>query len=147
MLAKSFQELTKFLILISLASPAVASDIFTPISTTHGVRKDYQPSTGVVDLVINLGKFLSSQLDSEDQQTHTMTVIFAMENADNGEISIWHNPKNNAAGRVRVILTYPVQGGYCRQFVSEVRMGKNVREFNETGCQTMDSRFWNFSVR
>lgn len=103
MLAKSFQVLTKFLILASLASPALARDIFTPISTTNGVRQDYQSNTGFVDLAINLGKFLGSRLDREDQQTHTSTVIFAMENADNGEVSVWYNPKNDTAGRVRVI--------------------------------------------
>lgn len=147
MLAKSFRALTKFLILASLASPALARDVFTPFSTTNGLRQDYQANTGFVDLAINLGKFLSGQLDREDQQTHTMTVIFAMENADTGETSVWYNPKNDTAGRVRVILTQPVQGGYCRHFVTEVRMGKSVREYNETGCRTIDSRFWNFSGR
>jgi len=147
MLAKSFQVLTKFLILISLASPAVARDIFTPISATNGIRQDYQANTGFIDLAVNLGKFLSSQLDREDQQTHTMAVLFAMENADNGETTVWYNNRNDTAGRIRVILTQPVQGGYCRRFVTEVRMGKTVREYNEQGCRTIDSRFWNFNGR
>lgn len=147
MLAKSFQALTKFLILACLASPALAGDIFVPVSATNGVRQDYIPNTGFVDLAINLGKFFGSKLDFEDRQTHTMTVIFAMENADNGEISVWYNPKNDTAGRVRVLMTQPVQGGFCRKFVSEIRIGKTYREYNETGCKTIDSRFWNFSGR
>lgn len=145
MLAKSFQALTKFLILALLASPVWADT--EPVSANSGVRKDYQPNTGLISLAVNLGKVLSSQLDYEDRQTHIMTVMFAMENADNGETSVWFNQRTDTAGRVRVLMTQPVQGGYCRHFVSEVRIGKTVREYNEVGCKTIDSRFWSFTLR
>lgn len=147
MLAKSFQVLTKFLILVLLVSPVQAGNVFTPLSSTAGVRNDYQPNSGLLSLGLNLMKSLSGQLSSEDQKTHTMTVMFALENIDIGETAVWYNPAEDTAGRIRMMHTQPVQGGYCRSFFTEVRIGKNAREYTETGCKTIDSQFWNFSGR
>ena len=144
MLAKSFQVLAKFLILFSIASTSWAS-VFTPLSTTNGVRHDYNDNSNIVAVMINLVKVVTGTLDTVDQETHTMTVIHAMQNLDNGEITQWYNPAKDTAGRVQVVMTYPVFGGYCRKFFTEVRIKDNIREFSETGCKTMDSPYWNFS--
>jgi surface antigen len=144
MLAKSFQALVKCLILVSIASPVYA-DINVPLSTTNGVRQDYQPNGSILAVGINLFKMVSGSLGSADRDTHTMTVVHAMENLDNGDIVEWYNTVNDTAGRVRVVMTYPVQGGVCRKFFSEVRIKNTIRDYNEQGCKTMDSRYWSFS--
>lgn len=144
MLAKSFQVITKFLILFSIASTAQA-DVNVPLSATNGVRQDYHTNTGLITLGVNLFKSFSGSLSSEDKQTHIMTVMNAMQNLDNGEIAEWYNPVNDTAGRVRIVMTYPVQGGICRRFFTEVRIKTHIRDYEEQGCKTMDSRFWSFS--
>lgn len=144
MLAKSFQVLVKCLILLSIANTAHA-DINVPLSATNGVRQDYQSNTSFVALGVNLFKVFSGSLNSEDKQTHIMTVVHAMQNLDNGEIAEWYNPTNDTAGRVRVVMTYPVQGGVCRRFFTEVRIKNHIRDYNEQGCLTIDSRYWSFS--
>jgi surface antigen len=144
MLVKSSQVLAKFLILFSIANTSWAS-VFTPLSTTNGVRQDYNDNSNIVAVAVNIFKVVSGRLGAQDQETHTMTVIHAMQNLDNGEITEWHNPEKDTAGRVQVVMTYPVFGGYCRKFFTEVRIKNNIREFNETGCKTMDSPYWNFS--
>jgi surface antigen len=88
---------------------------------------------------------VSGSLGSADRDTHTMTVVHAMENLDNGDVVEWYNTVNDTAGRVRVVMTYPVQGGVCRKFFSEVRIKNTIRDYNEQGCKTMDSRYWSFS--
>jgi surface antigen len=144
MFVKSSQALAKFLILFSIASTSWAS-VFTPLSSTNGVRQDYNDNSNIVAVMINIFKVVSGTLSTVDQQTHTMTVMHAMQNLDNGEITEWHNPAKDTAGRVQVVMTYPVFGGYCRKFFTEVRIGNTIREFSETGCKTMDSPYWNFS--
>jgi len=144
MLAKSSQALVKFLILVSIASTAHA-DVNIPLSATNGVRQDYQNNTSVLAIVFNLFKAVEGSLSYEDKQTHIMTVIHALQNSDNGEVSEWYNPSTDSAGRVSIVMTYPVQGGVCRRFFSEIRIKQRIREFNEQGCHTMDSRYWSFS--
>ena len=144
MLAKSFQALVKFLILASIASPAWAN-VTVPLSATNGVRQDYQSNTSIVAVGVNLFNVFSGSLSAEDKETHIMAVVHAMENSDNGEVSEWFNPANDTAGRVRVVMTYPVQGGVCRKFFTQVRIKNHIRDFNEQGCRTMDSPYWMFS--
>ncbi len=144
MLVKSFRVLVKFLIPLSIASSAWA-DVNVPLSATNGVRQDYQSNTSIVALGVNLFKVFSGTLSSDDKQTHIMTVIHAMQNLDNGEIAEWYNPANDTAGRVQVVMSYPVQGGICRRFFTEVRIKNHIRDYSEQGCKTMDSRFWSFS--
>jgi len=144
MLAKSFQALVKFLILVSIASTAHA-DVNVPLSATNGVRQDYQSNTSVLAIVFNMFKAVDGALSYEDKQTHIMTIIHALQNSDNGEVSEWHNPSTDSSGRVSIVMTYPVQGGVCRRFFTEIRIKQRVREFNEQGCHTMDSRYWSFS--
>jgi surface antigen len=144
MLAKSSRALVKFLILVSIASTAHA-DVNIPLSATNGVRQDYQGNTSVVAVVVNMFKAVEGSLSHEDKQTHIMTVIHALQNSDNGEVSEWYNPSTDSAGRVSIVMTYPVQGGVCRRFFTEVRIKHRIREFSEQGCHTMDSRYWSFS--
>jgi surface antigen len=137
----------KCLILVCIASPALAQNVFIPLSASNGVRTDYQPDTGVVSVVANIFKSFESTLSLDDKQTHIMTVMYAMQNLDNGETAVWYNQRAQTAGRVKVILTYPAQGGNCRRTFTEVRVGKEVREWEEVGCKTIDSQFWTFTGR
>lgn len=147
MLAKSFQALTKFLILVFIASPAWATNVFTPISVSNGARLDYMSSNSVVGLGVNAARLVSGRLSSEDRQTHLSAVMFAMQHGDNGEVVSWYNTREDTAGRIVVTVSFPVQGGICRYFFTEVRIKNRVREYQEQGCKTMDSRFWTFSGR
>lgn len=144
MLVKSFLVSVKFLILISIASPALAN-VNIPLSATNGVRQDYQANTSFISLGVNLFKVFSGSLGFEDKQTHIMTVMHAMQNLDNDEIAEWYSAQNDTAGRVRVVMTYPVQGGVCRRFFTEVRIKNHIRDYTEVGCKTIDSQYWSFS--
>jgi surface antigen len=128
MLVKSSQVLVKFLILVSIASTAYAN-VNVPLSATNGVRQDYQSNDSVLAIVFNLFKAVDGSLSYEDKQTHIMTVIHALQNSDNGEVSEWYNPSTDSAGRVSIVMTYPVQGGVCRRFFSEIRIKQRIREF------------------
>lgn len=137
-----------FVILTALCiSNAWAYDVRIPVSATAGVRTDYTAPTSIVDVIFNVGKSIAGRLSAEDKETHIETVLFAMTNLDNGEIAQWHNTRDKTSGRIKIVITRPVQGGYCRQFFTEINLDGRVRQYNEEGCRTIDSQFWTFSGR
>ena len=134
-------------ILLTLPILGRASDVFVPPSATAGVRTDYVEPSSIVSVAANLYKHLNGSLAREDQLTHTKAAIFAAAMLDNGGIVTWYNPDNSTAGRIKVVLTRPVQGGYCRLLFTEVEKDSNIRQYSEYACKTIDSQFWKFSTR
>lgn len=141
------KNLMVLMMLLMLPILGKASDIYTPPSATAGVRTDYVEPSSVVTIASNLYKHLNGSLNGQDQLTHTKTAIFAAAHLENGGIASWYNPDNGTAGRIKVVLTKPVQGGYCRLLFTEVEKGANIRQYSEYACKTIDNQFWTFSTR
>lgn len=137
------------MMLLSLSGFAdtVLADTRIPLSATAGVRTDYVDPNNLFSMSVNLYRQLTGSLSKEDKETHIKTVIFAVSTLDNGQIAEWSNPANGTAGRVKIVLTKPVQGGYCRQIYTLVEKNNDIREYNEFACRTLDSQFWTFSAR
>lgn len=134
------------MMLLSLAVCANANNQL-PISATGGVRQDYVDNNSIIGLGLNLFKYVSNSLSKEDQITHVKAVIYALSALDTGQEAEWSNPSNGTAGRIKIVLTRPVQGGYCRTFFTQVEKNNQVREYTEQGCKTIDSQFWIFPSR
>jgi len=132
------------LILSASAAHAVTT---VPLSATAGVRNDYIETSSIFALLTNVYKQASGTLSSEDQKQHIKTVIFAASNLETGSVAEWTNPANATAGRVKVVMTKPVQGGYCRMLFTQVEKDNVIRDYTEWACKTMDSKFWTFSER
>jgi surface antigen len=132
------------LILSASAAHAVTT---VPLSATAGVRNDYIETSSIFALLTNVYKQASGSLSSEDQKQHIKTVIFAASNLETGSVAEWTNPANATAGRVKVVMTKPVQGGYCRMLFTQVEKDNVIRDYTEWACKTMDSKFWTFSER
>lgn len=144
MLVRNLMVVLKFSILLVICSPAFADET-VPLSTTNGVRKEYNPNGSPVGTFVKLYKLFQGSLSSEDRDTHTMTVIHALETLENGEDAVWYNQREKTAGKVRIVMTYPVQGGYCRKFFTQVQINEKIQDYSETGCRTMDTPYWIFS--
>jgi surface antigen len=132
------ENLTVALILSTLAGFANANTLVPP-SANGGARNDYTDSG-----IGNLFKSITGSLNGQDRRVHINTVIYAAAMLDNGEVAEWDNPKNGTAGRVKAVLTKPVQGGFCRQLYTEVEKDGYVREYIEYACKTIDSEYWSF---
>ena len=146
MLVKNLMVVGKLCgILILGTSTALAGPVNIPLSATGGVRVNYNAPGSIVDFLVNTSRSISGRMSTEDTETHVETVLFAMNNVENGEVVQWHNTKDKTGGRIKVILTVPVSGGYCRQFFTEINKNGKVKEYNEMGCRTLDSQFWTFS--
>ena len=132
--------------LATLGSTAYAN-VFTPPSATAGVREDFLTPSSVFAVASNLIKQASGSLSWEDQIMHTKTLIWAASNLQNGQMAEWSNPNTGSAGRTKIVMTKPVQGGYCRMLYTLVEKDGNIRDFTEYACKTIDSQFWTFSTR
>lgn len=132
------------IVLSALTLCANASDVNTPPSANGGVRSDYAETSNVFALLGNLYKYSSGSLTGEDKKKHTQTVIFAAANLDTGSVTEWYNPDTNTGGRIYIVMTKPVQGGFCRLLFTQVEKDGNIRDYSEYACKTMDSRFWTF---
>ena len=138
--------MTVGMMLLSLTVCANANN-HIPISATSGVRTDYNNSDNVINIATNLFKLVSNRLSRDDQETHIKTVLYAVSVLETGQEAEWSNPNNKTAGRVKIILTRPVQGGYCRTFFTQVEKNYKIQEYTEQGCKTIDSQFWTFPSR
>jgi surface antigen len=134
-------------ILLLTASLCASAGTLVPISATAGVRTDYNEANSIITVISNVYKQATGTLSSEDTLTHTKTVIFAANNLETGKAVEWTNPNNGTAGRVQVVMTKPVQGGYCRMLFTQVEKDHTIRDYTEWACKTIDSKFWTFSER
>jgi surface antigen len=134
-------------ILLLTASLCASAGTLVPLSATAGVRTDYTENNGIINIIGNVYKQATGTLNREDTLTHTKTVIFAASNLETGRTAEWTNPANGTAGRVRVVMSRPVQGGYCRMLFTQVEKDRKIRDYTEWACKTIDSQFWTFSER
>lgn len=132
--------------LLTLANFASA-DTRIPPSAEGGAPSDYGSSTSLFSIASNFYKQVTGSLTGEDRKMHINTIIYAASNLDNGDVAEWSNPNSNSAGRIKIALTMPVQGGYCRLLYTEVEKDYKIREYQEYACKTIDSQFWTFYTR
>ena len=140
--------MARLLLLTLILSASAAHAVTTiPLSATAGVRTDYSEPNNFIAVLGNIYKQASGSLSNADQKQHIKTVIFAASNLETGSVAEWTNPENGTAGRVKVVMTKPVQGGYCRMLFTQVEKDNTIKDYTEWACKTIDSKFWTFSER
>lgn len=133
-------------ILLVSANSAYANTL-TPPSANGGVQRDYVEPNSMIGIFNNLVKLANGSLSVKDRDTHIKTVLFAVTALDTGQEATWHNPENATAGRIKVVMTKPAQGGYCRVLLTQVEKDGHIRDYHEVACKTIDSQFWTFYAR
>ena len=91
-----------------------------------------------------LSQFMWFRLKKEEKKMHKSAVFFMLENAPNGEIVSWYSDKRLANGHVRVIYSYPISGGYCRQYQAYIKLNDTERHMTNNACKYMGSPSWSF---
>ena len=89
-------------------------------------------------------QFLRFRLKKEEKQMHKSAVFFMLENAPNGKIVSWYSKKRKANGKVRVIQSYPVSGGYCRVYQAYIKLNGTERHKTNIGCKMDGAPTWEF---
>ena len=89
-------------------------------------------------------QFIGFWLKREEKKMHQSAVYFALENAQNGKIVSWYSKKRLAAGKVRVIHSYPISGGYCRTYQAYIKVNGKERHMTNNACKRITSVSWSF---
>ena len=89
-------------------------------------------------------QFMRFKLNKEEKKLHETAVFFALSNTPNGKIVSWYSKKRLAAGKVRVIHSYPISGGYCRTYQAYIKLNGKERHMTNNACKYIGTPSWSF---
>ena len=89
-------------------------------------------------------QFLRFRLKKDEKKMHKSAVFFMLQSAGNGEIVSWYSDKRQASGKVRVIHSYPISGGYCRTYQAYIKLNGAERDMTNNACKYIGSPSWSF---
>jgi len=89
-------------------------------------------------------QFMRFRLNDTERKLHESAVFFALTNTENGKIVSWYSKKRLANGKVRVIHSYPISGGYCRTYQAYIKLNGKERHTTNNACKYIGSPSWSF---
>ena len=89
-------------------------------------------------------QFLRFRLNKSEKKMHESAVFFALTSTENGKIVSWYSKKRLAGGKVRVIHSYPISGGYCRTYQTYIKLNGKERHMTNNACKYIGSPSWSF---
>ena len=89
-------------------------------------------------------QFLRFRLNKTEKKMHESAVFFALTNTQNGQIVSWYSKERLAAGKVRVVHSYPINGGYCRTYQAYIKVNGKDRHTTNNACLYDGSPTWSF---
>jgi len=89
-------------------------------------------------------QYLRFSLRSNEKKMHESAVYFMLDNAENGKIVSWYSKNRLASGKVRVIHSYPISGGYCRTYQAYIKVNGKERHMSNNACKRITSGIWTF---
>ena len=89
-------------------------------------------------------QFMRFRLNKDEKNMHQSAVFFMLNEAGNGEIVSWYSDKRLANGKVRVIHSYPISGGYCRTYQANIKLNGTERHMTNNACKYIGSPSWSF---
>ena len=89
-------------------------------------------------------QFLRFKLNSTERKMHESAVFYALTNAENGMIVSWYSKERLANGKIRVIHSYTISGGYCRTYQAYIKLNGKERHMTNNACKYIGSPSWSF---
>ena len=89
-------------------------------------------------------QFLRFRLNGTEKKLHESAVFFALTSTQNGKIVSWYSKERLAAGKVRVIHSYPISGGYCRTYQAYIKVNGKERHMTNNACKYIGTPSWSF---
>ena len=89
-------------------------------------------------------QFLRFRLNSTEKKLHESAVFFALTSTQNGKIVSWYSKERLANGKVRIIHSYPISGGYCRTYQAYIKLNGKERHMTNNACKYIGSPSWSF---
>ncbi len=89
-------------------------------------------------------QFMRFRLNKEEKKMHQSAVFFMLNDVPNGKIVSWYSKKRLANGKVRVVHSYPISGGYCRTYQAYIKVNGKERHMTNNACKRITSGMWTF---
>ena len=80
-------------------------------------------------------QFMRFRLNKEEKKMHQSAVFFMLNDVQNGKIVSWYSKKRLANGKVRVVHSYPISGGYCRTYQAYIKLNGKERHMTNNACK------------
>ena len=94
--------------------------------------------------LFRLTQYMRFRLNKEEKMLHKSAVFFMLNNTPNGIITAWYSDKRLANGKVRVIHSYPISGGYCRTYQAYIKLNGKDRHTTNNACKYIGTSSWSF---
>ena len=89
-------------------------------------------------------QFMRFKLNKTEQKLHESAVFFMLNEVPNGKIVSWYSKKRLANGKVRVVHSYQISGGYCRTYQAYIKLNGKERHITNNACKYIGSPSWSF---
>ena len=89
-------------------------------------------------------QFMRFRLNKQEKSMHQTAVFFMLQDVPNGKIVSWYSKKRLANGKVRVIHSYPISGGYCRTYQAYIKLNGKEKHTTNNACKYIGSPSWSF---
>ena len=89
-------------------------------------------------------QFMRFRLNHTEKKLHESAVFFMLNDVPNGKIVSWYSKKRLANGKVRVIHSYPISGGYCRTYQAYIKLNGKERHMTNNACKYIGAQTWVF---
>jgi len=89
-------------------------------------------------------QFMRFRLNKTEKKLHESAVFFALTNAENGKIVSWYSKERLANGKVRIVHSYPISGGYCRTYQAYIKLNGKERHMTNNACRRITGVSWSF---
>ena len=89
-------------------------------------------------------QFMRFRLNKEEKKMHQSAVFFMLNDVPNGKIVSWYSKKRLANGKVRVVHSYPISGGYCRTYQAYIKLNGKERHMTNNACKYLFAPSWSF---
>ena len=84
------------------------------------------------------------KLKKDEKQKHQSAVFYALENVPNGVIVSWYSDQRLANGKVRIVHSYQISGGYCRTYQAYIKIKNKSKHMTNNACKYIGVSTWLF---
>ena len=102
------------------------------------------PQMNFPNFLFRYSQYLGMKLKKEEKVQHQGAVFYMLNNAKNGELVSWYSDIRLAVGKVRLIHTYPISGGYCRTYQAFIKINAQQKHMTNNACKYIGAQTWVF---
>lgn len=118
-----------------------------PVSKNIIVHNNHERIESTWQMGWKLYEDLKWNLPQSSTKLHNNAVMIALRQSHTGEDVRWWDSNTNAHGYSKVLVSYPVSGGYCRTTETKVAYQSNHRLWLYDACTYNEAASWTITLK